>query len=68
MLACDLDRWSYFEIMGILREMGYVNIKDLWYKVSKSVVLENNLKMLSDDMGAMHMVNIARRWASSYVC
>ena len=47
--------------MGILREMGYVNIKELWYKVSKSVVLENNLKILSGDMGAMHMVNIARR-------
>ena len=23
-LACDPYRWSYFEIMGILREMGYV--------------------------------------------
>ena len=60
-MACDPDRWSFFEIMGILREMGYVNIKELWYKVSKSVVLENNLKILSGDMGAMHMVNIARR-------
>jgi len=47
--------------MGIIREMGYVNIKDLWYKVSRSDVLKNNLKILSDDMGAMHMVNIARR-------
>jgi len=41
--------------------MGYVNIKELWYKFSKSVVLENYLKVLSDDKGAMHMVNIARR-------
>jgi len=43
--------------MGILREMGYINIKDLWYNVSRSEVLENNLKILSNDMGAMHMVN-----------
>jgi len=34
-LACDPDRWSFFEIMGILREIGYVNIKELWYKFSK---------------------------------
>jgi len=60
-LACDPDRWSFFEIMGILREMGYVNIKDLWYNVSSSEVLENNLKILNDDMGAMQMVRIARR-------
>jgi len=60
-LACDPDRWNYFEIMGILREMGYVNIKDLWYNVSRSEVLENNLKILTDDMGAMQMVRIARR-------
>jgi len=60
-LACDPDRWSYFEIMGILREMGYVNIKDLWYNVSRSEVLENNLKNLTDDMSAMQMVRFARR-------
>jgi len=60
MLACDPDRWSYFEIMEILREMGYVNIKDLWYNVSRSKVLENNLKHLTDDIGAMQMVRIAR--------
>ena len=28
-LSCDPDRWSYFEIMSILREMGYVNVKEL---------------------------------------
>ena len=43
MLSCDPSIWSFFEIMGILREMGYVNIKELWYKFCKSVVLENNL-------------------------
>jgi len=28
-LSYDPDRWSYFEIMSILREMGYVNVKEL---------------------------------------
>ena len=32
-LSYDPDRWSYFEIMSILREMGYVNVKELWYSV-----------------------------------
>jgi len=52
---------EFLEIMGILREMGYVNIKELWYKFCKSAVLENNLQRLCDDNGAMHMVDIARR-------
>jgi len=51
-LSCDQDMWSFFEIMGILREMGYVNIKELWYKFRKFAVLENNLQRLSDDKGA----------------
>jgi len=28
-LLCDPNIWSYFEIMSILREMGYVNVKEL---------------------------------------
>jgi len=43
-LSCDPDRWSYFEIMSILREMGYVNVKELWYSIGR---------------GACHMVNMA---------
>ena len=32
-LLCDPNRCSFFEIMSILREMGYVNVKELWYSV-----------------------------------
>jgi len=32
-LACDPVRWSYFEILGILKEMGYANVKEMWYAV-----------------------------------
>jgi len=58
-LFCDLDKWSFFEIMSILREMGYVNVKELWYSVGRGSLLEGRLELLSDDRGARHMVNIA---------
>jgi len=25
--SCDLDRWSYFEVLGKIKEMGYISIK-----------------------------------------
>jgi len=58
-LACDPDTWSYFEILGILKEMGYANVKEMWYSVGGGSVLEGRLELLSDDRGACHMVNIA---------
>jgi len=32
-LSCDLDRWSYFKVIGSLKEMGYVGIEDLFYYI-----------------------------------
>ena len=58
-LSCDPDKWSYFEIMSILRKMSYVNVKELWYSVGGGVVLDGRLELLTDDRGACHMVNIA---------
>jgi len=58
-LLCDPDRWSFFEIMSILREMGYVNVKELWFSVGGGSVLEGRLELLNDDRGVCHMVNIA---------
>ena len=37
-LWCDEDRWSYFEVLFILREMGYINVKDLCYSVGGCLV------------------------------
>jgi len=59
-LSCDPDRWSYFEVLSILKEMGYVGGNDLWYCVGGGSVLEDRLELLNDDRGAMHMVTIAR--------
>jgi len=52
-LACDLDRWSYSEILGILKEMGYANVKEMWYAVGGGSILEGILQLLFDDWGDM---------------
>ncbi|WVZ20267.1 hypothetical protein V8G54_007589 [Vigna mungo] len=57
-LMIDIDRWSYFEMLVILKEMGYTNVKELWYSLGGRV-LEDKMKLCSDDKGAMHVVNIA---------
>jgi len=58
---CDPYWLSYFEITGKLKKIGYHLLKELWYKVRKGLVLDKKLKLLCDDKGALHMVNIARR-------
>ena len=57
----DLDRWSYFEILGPLREMGYHSVKGLCYYV------EMLLHPLHDDRGALNMVNIARHYGKVHM-
>ncbi|WVY91330.1 hypothetical protein V8G54_036844 [Vigna mungo] len=58
-LKIDPDRWSYFEILSILKEMDYRNVKELWYSLGRGPVLKDCLELLSDDKGACHLVNIA---------
>ncbi|BAT93440.1 hypothetical protein VIGAN_07240200, partial [Vigna angularis var. angularis] len=58
-IKIDPDRWSYFEILSILKEMGYRNVKDLWYSLGRGPVLEDCLEPLLDDKGACHLINIA---------
>ncbi|WVZ07735.1 hypothetical protein V8G54_021081 [Vigna mungo] len=57
-LMIDIDRWSYFEMLAILKEMGYINVKELWYSLGGRV-LEDKIELITDDKGAMHVVNIA---------
>ena len=66
-LSCDEDRWSYFEVLSILREMGYINVKDLCYSVGGCAVLEERLQHFIDDVGALHMVGIAKRHGSVHM-
>ncbi|WVZ16389.1 hypothetical protein V8G54_009371 [Vigna mungo] len=50
---------SYFEILTILKEMGYMNVKELQYSLGHGPMLEECLEPLFDDKGACHVVNIA---------
>ena len=56
---CDLNKWSYIEIMSILRKIGYANVKELWYLVGGGSILKGRLELLSDDRGVCRKVNIA---------
>ena len=58
---CDPDRWSYFEVLNAVKEIGYVNIKGMWYAVQKM------FHLLSDDNGAINMVNVARRYGEVHL-
>jgi len=60
-LSCDEDIWSYFEVLYILREIGYINVKDLCYLVGGCPVLGERLRHFVDDVGALHMVQIAKQ-------
>jgi len=47
--SCDSDRWSYFEIVDIVKEMGFLIVKEMWYSRGGCEVLENRLQLLVDD-------------------
>ncbi|KAK7244203.1 hypothetical protein RIF29_39021 [Crotalaria pallida] len=51
---CDPDRWSFFEIFDIAREMNYEEVETIWYKD-----LDNNIQQIVDDEGAGEVANIA---------
>jgi len=52
----DPDLWSYFEVLGGLKEMGYIGIDSLWYHDPKD---DNMLVNLRDNLGTKRMKNIA---------
>ncbi|GAU15703.1 hypothetical protein TSUD_307130 [Trifolium subterraneum] len=49
-LLCDPDRWSYHEILRILKNKGYPNVESMYYKAG------GKFKELMNDDGAMEMV------------
>ncbi|KOM25157.1 hypothetical protein LR48_Vigan50s007700 [Vigna angularis] len=58
--SCDPDLWSYFGIVSSVKELGHMDIKELWYCLGGQSVDPDRLELLTDDRGAMHMLNIAR--------
>lgn len=58
MFVYDPNKWNYFEILSIVTEMSYVNVKELWYSLGGGSLLEGRLELLSNEKGVCHMVNI----------
>jgi len=60
MLSFDLDMWSYFVVLSVIKGLRYVGENKLWFLVGGSSILDDRLQLLCDDNGALHMANIAR--------
>ncbi|KOM26706.1 hypothetical protein LR48_Vigan306s000800 [Vigna angularis] len=52
--------WSYFEIIGRLKHLGHVEVKELWYSLGGGSVPKDRLKLLTNNNCLMCMVNIVR--------
>ncbi|XP_052734159.1 uncharacterized protein LOC128196696 [Vigna angularis] len=59
-LLFDPNMWSYFLVVSVMKGLDYDGFKELWYCVGGGSVLENRLEPLLDDIGAMHMITLAR--------
>ncbi|XP_017417031.1 uncharacterized protein LOC108327822 [Vigna angularis] len=59
-LSFDPDMWSYFLVVSVVKGLGYVGFKYLWYSIGEGSVLEDGLEPLIDDTSGIHMVNLAR--------
>ncbi|KOM57951.1 hypothetical protein LR48_Vigan11g098400 [Vigna angularis] len=46
----DPDKWCYFEVLGSLKDLGYMEVKELYYNT------QDVLHKLDDDKGAMNMM------------
>ncbi|WVY95217.1 hypothetical protein V8G54_034305 [Vigna mungo] len=57
---CDADLLSYFGIIALVKELGHMDIKELWYGLGGQFVHPDRLELLTDDKGVMHMLNIVR--------
>ncbi|WVY91150.1 hypothetical protein V8G54_036664 [Vigna mungo] len=57
--SCDPDLFCYFGIIASVKELGHKDIKEVWYSLGGQSVVPERLELLTDDRGALHMVNIA---------
>lgn len=54
----DIDRWSYFEALGLLKDFGYVENVKMWWK-PEGTSFAGNLKPLVVDSDALELGNHA---------
>ncbi|XP_022641655.1 acidic leucine-rich nuclear phosphoprotein 32-related protein-like [Vigna radiata var. radiata] len=57
--SCDPDLFCYCGIITSVKELGHKDIKEVWYSLGGQSVVPERLELLTDDRGALHMVNIA---------
>lgn len=50
----DPEKWSYFKVVGALKDVSYIELKELFY------CIETMFHKLHDDKGAMNMINMAK--------
>ncbi|XP_047148636.1 uncharacterized protein LOC124820895 [Vigna umbellata] len=56
----DLNRWSYFEAVGIVKEFKYDADFKLWWKGLKQRLM-NNVRLLSDDREALYLAHYVEK-------
>lgn len=52
-LEINVDKWSYFELAGILKKLGYIEVDTIYYK---DPTLEMNV--LNYDKGGLDIVDL----------
>ena len=54
-LRVDVDKWSYFELMGAIKELGYTYVENIYY-----MNLTARMNMLVDDKGELKITDLYR--------
>lgn len=54
----DAETWSFFEAIGLVKDLGYTGNFKLWWK-HKNVTFEERLKELVVDKDALELSNYA---------
>ncbi|KAJ1428828.1 hypothetical protein SESBI_08938 [Sesbania bispinosa] len=54
----EMDTWSYFEALGLTKDLGYVDKVKMWWK-EKGTPFDRGLKPLAEDDDALELANVA---------
>lgn len=62
MVICDVDKWSYFKVVGIIKDLGYKEAEIILYKDPIF-----GMFTLSDDKGDQIVVDLCKVNLSVYM-
>ncbi|CAK8534494.1 unnamed protein product [Lathyrus sativus] len=54
-LEIDVDRWSYFESVGVVKDLGYTEVDTIYYNYPTF-----GMNVLKDDKGALDVADLCR--------